>query len=113
MSKKVVAIYDLHGNLPALEAVLKDIRLAKVDMLVVGGDIVPGPMPREILECLLNLDIPTKFIQGNGEIDALSVMSGKCNDRVPEAYRDIVIWSANQISNYKSVLEKLGKNIFH
>lgn len=68
---KVAAIYDLHGNLPALEAVLADIRLAKVDLLVAGGDILPGPMPREMLDCLLNLEIPTKFIQGNGEIDAL------------------------------------------
>ena len=42
---RVAAIYDIHGNLPALEAVLEDIRHAGVDRIVVGGDIVPGPMP--------------------------------------------------------------------
>lgn len=44
---RVAAIYDMHGNLPALEAVLEDIRQAEVDHVVVGGDIVPGPMPHE------------------------------------------------------------------
>jgi Icc-related predicted phosphoesterase len=37
----VAAIYDIHGNLPALEAVLEDIRQAAVDLVVVGGDVVP------------------------------------------------------------------------
>lgn len=38
---RVAAIYDIHGNLPALEAALKDTRQAKVDHLVVGGDVLP------------------------------------------------------------------------
>lgn len=49
---RVAAIYDIHGNLPALEAVLEDIRQAEVDHIVVGGDVLPGPMPRETLICL-------------------------------------------------------------
>lgn len=94
---KVAAISDIHGNLPALEAVLEDIHKAEADYIVVAGDIVPGPMPREALERLLNLDIPVRFIQGNGEIDALVSMAGKRNDRVPEAYREMVRWSAQQL----------------
>jgi Icc-related predicted phosphoesterase len=35
---RVAAIYDIHANLPALEAVLQDIRQAEVDQVVVGGD---------------------------------------------------------------------------
>ncbi|MBI3459590.1 metallophosphoesterase family protein [Candidatus Acetothermia bacterium] len=46
---RVAAIYDIHGNLPALEAVLQDIRQAEVDHVVVGGDVLPGPMPRDTL----------------------------------------------------------------
>jgi hypothetical protein len=42
-------------NLPALEAVLAEVRAAGVDQIVIGGDVVLGPMPRESLECLLGL----------------------------------------------------------
>ena len=46
---RVAALYDIHANLPALEAVIEEIRRADVDRVVVGGDVVPGPMPRETL----------------------------------------------------------------
>jgi putative phosphoesterase len=94
---RVAAIYDIHGNLPALEAVLEEIRLAEVELLVVGGDILPGPMPRETLECLLALDIPVRFIQGNCEIDALAEMSGAGSARIPEQVREIMRWSAERL----------------
>ena len=55
-------------NLPALTAVLEDVRAKRVDQIVIGGDVVPGPMPRETLDCLLGLDIPTHFIHGNGDL---------------------------------------------
>jgi putative phosphoesterase len=94
---RVAAIYDVHGNLPALEAVLREVRLAEVDFVVVGGDIVPGPMPRETLECLLDLDIPVQFIQGNCEIDALAEMTGAGAVRIPARVREIMRWSAQQL----------------
>ncbi len=55
---RVAAIYDIHGNLPALEAMLDEIRRVDVDQIVVGGDVVPGPMPRESLATLLELPMP-------------------------------------------------------
>ena len=78
---RVAAVYDIHGNLPALEAVLEDIRQANVDQIVVGGDVVPGPMPRETLGRLLDLDLPTHFIHGNGELAILAQMAG-ARDRI-------------------------------
>lgn len=94
---RVAAVYDIHGNLPALEAVLKEVQAVAVDLVVVGGDILPGPMPRETLECLLNLDVPVKFIQGNCEIDALAEMNGPGALRCPEQFREILRWSAQQL----------------
>ena len=47
---RVAALYDIHGNLPALDAVLDEIRREKIDRIVIGGDVVPGPMPRETLD---------------------------------------------------------------
>jgi predicted phosphodiesterase len=94
---RVAAIYDLHGNLPALEAVLQEIRQAEVDLVVVGGDVVPGPMPRETLTCLLDLDIPVQFIQGNGEVAVLAQMAGTDPGALPEQAREAVRWTAQQL----------------
>jgi len=94
---RVAAIYDIHGNLPALEAVLQEIRRAEVDQIVVGGDVVPGPMPRETLACLLDLDIPVRFIQGNGDRVVAAQITGTESSEVPEQFRDIIRWTARQL----------------
>jgi putative phosphoesterase len=94
---RVAALYDIHGNLPALEAVLQEIDEAEVDRVVVGGDVVPGPMSREALTCLLALDIPVQFIQGNCEVAVLAEMAGRDPGRLPEQARDAVRWTAQQL----------------
>jgi len=94
---RVAAIYDIHGTLPALEAVLQEIRQEKVDHIVVGGDILPGPMPRESLERLRNLDAPALFIYGNGEVAVLQQMAGTEPAAVPQAFRPIIRWTAQQL----------------
>jgi putative phosphoesterase len=93
----VAAIYDIHGNLPALEAVLRDVRQAGVDQVVVGGDVVPGPMPGETLACLLDLDVPVRFIQGNGDRVVRAAMAGEVSDEVPESFREVVRWVGRQL----------------
>jgi len=55
---RIAAIYDIHANLPALEAVIGKIRHEQVDGIVVGGDVLPGPMPLETLERFQDLDCP-------------------------------------------------------
>src|SRR5262245_3028653 len=41
---RIAALYDIHGNLPALEAVLEELGVLRVDLIVVGGDVLPGPL---------------------------------------------------------------------
>src|ERR1700720_1591857 len=94
---RIAAIYDIHGNLPALEAVLQDIRQTEVDQIVVGGDVLPGPMPGETLTYLLNLDIPVQFIQGNGDREVLARMRGTETGAVPEQFREVLRWNAEQL----------------
>jgi len=94
---RVAAIYDIHGNLPALEAVLHEISQRKVDQIVVGGDVLPGPMPPETLERLRNLDAPAHFIYGNGEVAVLQQMAGKEPASVPQTFRPIIRWTAEQL----------------
>src|SRR3954468_19526292 len=53
---RVAALYDIHGNLPALEAVLAEVQREGVDAIVVGGDIAAGPpQPREVVELVRSL----------------------------------------------------------
>src|SRR5687768_10678068 len=94
---RVAALYDIHGNLPALDAVLTDIRGLDVDQIVVGGDVLPGPMPRETLRRLLDLDMPVQSIQGNGERVVLAQLAGGDISEVPEQYRDVIDWTAQQL----------------
>jgi putative phosphoesterase len=109
---KVAAIYDIHGNLPALEAVIEDIRQAEADHVVVGGDVLPGPMPCETLELLFDLDMPVQFIQGNGEREVLALLEGKEMSTVPEQYKEIMRWTAEQLTpEYERLLSNWQKTI--
>ena len=95
---RVAAIYDIHGNLPALEAVLQEIRQAEVDHVVVGGDVTPGPMPVEILARLSQLEVPVRCIRGNGEVAVLAQRAGTDPGyHLPEQAREAVRWSAQQL----------------
>jgi putative phosphoesterase len=112
---RVAAIYDIHGNLPALEAVIADIREAGVDRVVVGGDVVPGPMPRETIASLLQLDLPVEFIQGNGDREVLAQMEGAETDwyrSAPERWREPVRWTAQQLPReHKTLLAGWAKTL--
>jgi predicted phosphodiesterase len=93
---RVAALYDIHGNVPALEAVMAEVRAASVDRIVVGGDVLPGPMAREALAHLMEAAIPIDFIRGNGEVAALAERAGRPSG-VPEPFRDAVRWSGAQL----------------
>jgi predicted phosphodiesterase len=103
---RIAALFDIHGNLPALEAVLADVRAAGVDRLVVGGDIVVGPMTREALAHVNALDLPVEFVYGNCEVAVLDQLAGR-TPRAPwlsPTYRPILEWTAEQHRADRDVL---------
>ena len=85
---RVAALYDVHGNLPALEAVLVDVEEAGVDTVVSGGDLVSGPFAAEVLDRLTALP-DVRFVRGNA--DRLEV------DVSPEEQEGLHAWCAVQI----------------
>lgn len=95
---RVAALYDIHGNLPALEAVVADVRHVGVDLVVVGGDVLPGPMPSECLDVLMGLDVPLRCICGNGDRVVLSAARGEVPDEVPAAFHEVIRWNAAQLT---------------
>jgi predicted phosphodiesterase len=121
--QRVAGLYDIHGNLPALEAVLQDLRRAGVDRVVVGGDVVPGPMPRETLRRLLDLDLPAKFLHGNCERAVLAQAAAKDGGPVtywgtasgaplPEPIREAMRWTAEELQpDYAPLFENWPKTL--
>ena len=101
---RVAALYDIHGNLPALEAVLHDVRQATVDRIVVGGDVFPGPMPVEVLARLAELAEPIQFIRGNGDRVVLSARAGGEINEVPLPYRDVINWCAAILDDERAAM---------
>jgi predicted phosphodiesterase len=63
----VLALYDIHGNPDALDAVLADPAAAGADAVVVGGDAVPGPFAAAVLDRIDALTVPVHRLRGNGE----------------------------------------------
>jgi putative phosphoesterase len=98
MTTRVAALYDIHGNLPALEAVLAEIRAIGVDEIVIGGDVVAGPMPRETLDCLDAIGIPVRYIRGNADRETIACRRGGSMDAVPEGFREVLRWVARQLT---------------
>jgi predicted phosphodiesterase len=99
---RVAAIYDIHGNLPALEATLVEIEREHVDLIVVGGDVASGPMPTTVIERLIGLGDRTRFLRGNadrhlvGAFDEGQQLSAVQDEADPWLRR--AAWEAEQIS---------------
>src|SRR5512140_247558 len=120
---RVAALYDIHANLPALDAVLSDVLQAGADQILIGGDVLPGPLPRQTLQRLLDLDRPVHFIHGNGELAVLAQMDamrtgtvtywGTTSGRpLPEPLQTGYRWTAGQLSpDCESVLAGWPKTV--
>ena len=90
---RVAALCDVHGNLPALEAVLAELPSLDVDLIVCGGDVVAGPFPAECLERLRSAD--AAFVRGNADRES------------PRAPAGTWEWIASQLD--ADALEFLGR----
>jgi putative phosphoesterase len=88
---RVAAISDIHGNLPALEAVLAEIELESVDGIVVVGDIVSGPWPAEVFDLIANAG--ALVVRGNA--DRLTLDGGE---------GEIGAWSAERLGDRREAV---------
>jgi len=89
---KVAALYDVHGNLPALEAVMADQRFADADVIVSGGDLVAGPLPAECLDRVEALGERARFLTGNGDREVVAPTGDE------QWHRDVGGWSAARLT---------------
>ena len=107
---RVAALYDIHGNLPALEAVLEEVAREKVDAIVVGGDVLWGPLQSECLAALRPAS--ALFLAGNCERDVLGAVdesSRWCRDQLTTDDVEFVsAWPAT----LELELDGLGRALF-
>jgi putative phosphoesterase len=75
---RIAALYDVHGNIRALEAVLVEVEREGVDAIVFGGDLVGGPFPDQTLALVRATD--AHYVRGNGDRDTRSGPQGEWVD---------------------------------
>jgi predicted phosphodiesterase len=89
--KKIAFLADIHGNVPALEAVIRDVEAQGVHEVLVGGDLVGrGPEGSKVARRIRDLGWPS--VRGNHE-DYLLAFRRR---QVPEHWLDAAEWSAAQ-----------------
>lgn len=102
---RIAAISDIHGNLPALEAVHKAVNAARPDYVAICGDLVMnGPDPAGSLALVRDMERAGAFVTlGNTE---LAVADGDFtaafpwfSDGAPDSYRRAAEWARDQIGD--------------
>jgi putative phosphoesterase len=91
---RIAALADIHGNLPALEAVLAEVERENPDLIVVCGDVASGPMPAETIDRLRALR-RARFVSGNADRGLIEAFDGKTDAVMPGPFAD---WCAQQIT---------------
>ena len=90
---RVAALYDIHGMLVPLEAVLDEV--AETDAIVVGGDVASGPQPAETLERLRALGDRVRWVRGNGD---RALATGN-DDDVRQETQAALRWTAERLTD--------------
>lgn len=109
---RVAALYDVHGNLPALEAALAEAETAGVDLLVFGGDLALGPMPREVLDRVIGFGSRAACLRGNCDRLMVEAFDGRPHVSLPEAVRESIEWAAAQLDHgYRNFLAGLSPTL--
>ena len=90
---RVAALSDLHGNLPALEAVLREVERERPDLTVFCGDVASGPMPAETIDVLRRLP-GARFVRGNADRGLIDEFDGEEKGPMPGPFAG---WCARQI----------------
>ncbi|MYR44136.1 metallophosphoesterase family protein [Streptomyces sp. SID5910] len=80
---RVAVLSDIHGVLPALEAVLAEPEVAAAERIVLTGDITAGPQPREVVELLRGLGERVLWVGGNADRELVEYRRGE-RDGIPD-----------------------------
>jgi predicted phosphodiesterase len=102
---RIAALYDIHGNLAALDAVLRDVERAAPDRIVIGGDVAAGPFPLETLDRLAALGERALYLYGNADRGMLASRAAPAPEGDLWAQRDR--WAAGRLDDARR--ESMGR----
>ena len=91
--ERIAVLADIHGVLPALEAVLAEPDVRSADVVVLAGDLAGGPQPVETLDLLLGLGDRAVWVRGNAERELVAMARGE----VRETPDEVSPWAAAQL----------------
>ncbi len=74
---RIAVLADIHANAPALRAVLAELERDPVDAIVVGGDVLGGPLVGATLGLLDARQEPVHWVSGNSERETVAVYDGQ------------------------------------
>ncbi len=74
---RLAVLSDVHGVLPALEAVLAEPEVAAAERIVLTGDITAGPQPAEVLDLLREQGDRVLWIGGNADRELVEYRRGE------------------------------------
>jgi len=96
---RVAVIADVHGNAPALEAVLADIERAGVELVVDLGDLLAGPLPADTMTLVDALGDRIVHVSGNGDRELVAAFDapGRAAPELPPAVTEIMGYAAGAI----------------
>jgi putative phosphoesterase len=89
-ASRVAVISDVHGNAPALAAVLAEIEEERPELVVFGGDLTWGPLPEETLALVEPLATSAVFVRGNADRAIVEHSTGTARDEPTERARWLV-----------------------
>jgi len=82
---RLAILSDVHGNLPALEAVLEHLERSKPDAFIVAGDYIGGPQSNETIRLLRSLK--GWMIRGNSDNYVLQFSAGEASDAMQVSHQ--------------------------
>jgi predicted phosphodiesterase len=95
---RVAVLADIHGNLPALDAVLREVDAAGADLVVLNGDMATGPMPAETLDRLAGLGDKAVWVRGNADRELAAAYDGTLDPGLPEQVRVPTEYCASRLA---------------
>jgi putative phosphoesterase len=93
MLASVAVLSDIHGVLPALDAVLAESDVQAAERIVLTGDLAAGPQPVEVLDRLVSLADKVIWVRGNADRELVALAGGGSTD-IPDP---IAPWAASQL----------------